>query len=254
MLYYFIIILVLLFLIIFNNYGKKYVLSFFYYFFQPKLIYLTPIKFNNNIIIANHNSFIDFILIFSNFTDTKFLYKKELDYIPIISHYLSLDNHIGVNRDYKKDIHKLINNKHSKIALFPEGTRSNPTKIKQSKDFIIKNNLPFLKNLLYPRPKGLFYLLQNPNIKSLIDITILYSKNFNTLFNLYPKSYLIIKEIPKHNIPIHNYQKFKNYLFHLWIKKDKIISHFNIPFHSNFIFYFLFNFIIIRLILFFLNP
>ena len=92
MLYYFIIILVLLFLIIFNNYGKKYVLSFFNYFFQPKLIYLTPIKFNNNIIIANHNSFIDFILIFSNFAASLlFALNKTLMKGRIVSHLFILN-------------------------------------------------------------------------------------------------------------------------------------------------------------------
>ena len=65
---------------------------------------------------------------------------------------------IFIERSWEKDKHK-IEQKVSKlknkiIIIFPEGTRKTIKNYKESVNYSIKNNFPIYENLLLPRTKG----------------------------------------------------------------------------------------------------
>ncbi len=129
--------------------------------------------FNNKqwIVIGNHTSFLDPVILFSTVPGTlRFFYKSGVDKAPIISWAFKVSKYISVDRDnprkaeesVRRAIKIIKEEKSDSIGIFPEGTRSRDGKIKRFKRgaFVLakEHNLPILpvyfRGFYYAMPKG----------------------------------------------------------------------------------------------------
>ncbi len=130
-------------------------------------------KFKNKqwIIIGNHTSFLDPIILFKVFPGTlRFFYKSGVDKLPIISWALKVAHFISVDREnprkaeeaVRRAINIIKEEKEDSIGIFPEGTRSLDGKLKRFKRgaFVLakEHQLPILpvyfQGFYYAMPKG----------------------------------------------------------------------------------------------------
>lgn len=209
-----------------------------------------------DIIICNHISSIDYIILISllkyfNIYEYNFILKKSINYIPGLGFIMYTNTDIKINRKWEDDkelinsqLSNIINdeiiitdNKSKKVLIiFPEGTRFNENKLLESQKYAIENNYEKYNNLLFPKTKGLWYIINylsnNHLLGKIWDLTIIYSnkKSFYNLFNHLDSIYLIIKEIKL----LDNYQDkdiFKKWVLNIWKIKDNIIDN-----HKNIIY------------------
>jgi 1-acyl-sn-glycerol-3-phosphate acyltransferase len=106
------------------------------------------------IIISNHQSAMDIVLLYRLRMHFKWVAKREIFKIPVIGWNLWLNRHIAIDRTSVKGALKMIKQaqEHLKqgnsVLIFPEGTRSTDGKIKRFKDgaFVLakKANYPIL--------------------------------------------------------------------------------------------------------------
>jgi len=66
------------------------------------------------------------------------------------------------------------------MVLYPEGTRLNSKKLKESQDYADSKGLPRLTNVLWPRSKGFNATVEclRPGIDAVLDITVGYNEYF----------------------------------------------------------------------------
>jgi len=218
------------------------------------------IIFNNSnlidIIICNHQSSTDFIILISllkyfNIYEYNFILKKSINYIPGLGFIMYSNTDIKINRKWEDD-KELINSQLSNIInddlnitdnnikkvliIFPEGTRLNEKKLLESQQYAIENNYEKYNNLLFPKTKGLWYIINYLSDNNLLgkiwDFTMIYSikNSLSNLSNELNSIYFIIKEI---KLP-DNYQdkdEFKKWFLNIWTIKDNIINN-----HKNIIY------------------
>lgn len=106
------------------------------------------------IIISNHQSALDIVLLYRLWMQFKWVAKREIFRVPLIGWNLWLNKHIAIDRTSIKGARKMITDaqKHlsmgSSVLIFPEGTRSIDGAIKRFKDgaFVLakKTNYPIL--------------------------------------------------------------------------------------------------------------
>ena len=209
-----------------------------------------------DIIVANHISTCDYLLIISylkhfNIDLFNFILKKELCYYPGIGFILYINNFIRVSRSWDKDedaIRKQLDvikkdNKKQVIVIFPEGTRFTEDKFKEGQQFSRDNNYPIYNNLLVPRTKGLWLLINILKEKGLLgkiwDMTLVMPNNLGKTHFISDiigkpigKVFNYIREI-KLTRKYKNIDKFKLWFFNQWKKKDFIIDNYkNIGFEK----------------------
>jgi len=204
---------------------------------------------NVDILMANHYSSVDFMLIFYLLNCVKrkdiiLLFKKELLYIPIVSNLLDSDNYMKINRSWDKDkdfLEKYINKlKSGIIIIFPEGTRYSRINYEKSKKYCTNNKLICNKKLLIPRVKGLFNIIsilkKNNKMGNLYDLSSVVPEimeNFDKIKFDYIKlfstdlseSYHYLSKITIPNY-YEDYDIFKNWLYHQWNTKDFFINNY----------------------------
>lgn len=207
------------------------------------------------LIVANHQSGTDVIVlqyIFQKIRKLPFLtffLKKQLKWVPILGivwwamEYPFMHRHSQAHlkkhphkkgKDLKATIKATKVYKHIPISLvsFAEGTRFTDQKHKIQQQ---KGTINF-KNLLRPKAGGLSYVIgaMHDEIKSLIDVTIVYSSNKKTLWDFFtyriPKVKIIIKEIPipdefrQISLIDKKQEEFRSWLNNIWIEKDRLIT------------------------------
>ncbi len=92
------------------------------------------------IIISNHQSAFDIVLLYRLWMHFKWVAKRELFRVPVIGWNLWLNKHIVINRSNKADAQRMITEAHqnldmgNSILIFPEGTRSASGTIGRFKD------------------------------------------------------------------------------------------------------------------------
>lgn len=100
-------------------------------------------KLKNNkayIIISNHQSMLDILVLFRLFVHFRWVSKTEIFKTPVVGWIMTLNNYIRVKRGDKKSIIKMIETSRKVIAsgisilIFPEGTRSVNGNLQQFKD------------------------------------------------------------------------------------------------------------------------
>ncbi len=198
-----------------------------------------------DIIIGNHISTIDFIIYLSiiRLFDNRpfyFVFKKSIVLIPGVGLILGLSNDIKLNRKFEDDIDNLNNTinkiKEGVIIFFPEGTRFTEDKFKESQEYSKQNNLPIFNNILFPKMKGLFTILNvlntNNKLGNIIDFTVQIQnfKNVKIYTNdLFKKqlgnTFCIINTYNIPQISLNNYDNFKKwFLSNIWEKKDLLLE------------------------------
>jgi len=106
------------------------------------------------VVISNHQSLLDILMLFRLFFHFKFVSKIEIFKIPLIGWNMYLNRYIRLKRGNKKSIARMMKDaerslsEKNSVLIFPEGTRSFDGKIKQFKPgaFILakKMQLPIL--------------------------------------------------------------------------------------------------------------
>lgn len=195
-----------------------------------------------DIIIGNHNQTFDFVNILTlirNFDDKNFsyiYYKNTTVYIPGMGFVLVSGNDISIDRNFDSDENTIFNSiknmKSGNIIIMPEGTRITKEKQIKAINYAKKHNLPIFKNLLYPKMKGLWLIInilkKNNALGNIIDISTfienLSNDNITTdkLFNEnMGKTYSLIRTYKIPNTNLLDYDIFKEWFLEIWEKKDK---------------------------------
>lgn len=202
---------------------------------------LSPINDNKiDIIISNHNSILNDIMLIIivlhkyNINTYNFIYHiNDLQYIPSLGLLLKSSYDIGIQKNYEKDYNTIINGinkinvKNNKyfLIIFPEGAVNNEQKIMQDQLKSIKYYIPVYNNLLIPRIKGLYLIIEY----------LKYLKRFGNIwdFTLYNNNNNYYIDIKKVNLDYNNYDEFKSQLYKIWTRKDNIINHWKINKDNN---------------------
>jgi len=137
------------------------------------------------VIVCNHQSAFDILLLYKLFTHFKWVAKKELAKVPVIGWNLILNNSILIDRASAVSTKKMIAQglKHlgmgSSVLIFPEGTRTKDGQVKRFKEgaFLLAKqaNAPILPVVIegskdiFPKP-GIIKLCQNLTLKVLNPI------------------------------------------------------------------------------------
>ncbi len=92
------------------------------------------------IIISNHQSMLDILVLFRLYTHYRWISKTEIFNIPVVGWIMTLNKYIKVKRGDKKSVMKMLEKSKKIIAsgisilIFPEGTRSRDGSLLQFKD------------------------------------------------------------------------------------------------------------------------
>jgi 1-acyl-sn-glycerol-3-phosphate acyltransferase len=204
-----------------------------------------------DVIVCNHVSTVDFLIIMAYLQKFKigsfnFVLKNEIVYTPGFGLIMYGSPDIKLNRNWEKDketfgkqIDKIQTNSGEKqiILIFPEGTRLTKKKLEEGQQFSIDNNLPVFKNLLVPKTKGLWHLInhldQTKRLGRVWDITLAIPKFLGKsayLSDIVSKPigpvYGIFREL---ELPKNEYQdldKFKNWFLKNWKLKDDFLQNY----------------------------
>jgi 1-acyl-sn-glycerol-3-phosphate acyltransferase len=179
-----------------------------------------------------------------NITGFNFVLKNEIIYTPGFGYIMYASSDIKLNRNWEKDreiigkqINKLsenINDKKQIILIFPEGTRLTQKKLKEGQEFSKKNNIEVYNNLLVPKTKGLWFIINHlknsRRLGRVWDVTLVIPKYMGKsayLTDIFGKSigpvYMDIRQL---NLPksTQDLEKFKNWFLKNWKIKDDFIQ------------------------------
>ena len=215
---------ILLFYSYFLNYGY-YIITFFK--INQNIILLGKIKNANNLLIINHSSIVDNLLIayILNLSKINYLQVKTVSKCSsrnIQNNTMKYLNHLLVFKNIKKDIinlKKIIpiwkKIKNLNVIIFPEGT------------IVTKTNKCKYKYLLKPFTGLINNLKSYLNFDNIYDITFCYSINNKKLYGEKEILLNILNPLLKINIIIKNIKlEIHQELFitELWENKDKLID------------------------------
>lgn len=200
------------------------------------------------IVIANHQSFVDWLMIFpyamrmGRLGCCNFFAKDVIKWIPGFGTGIYLKGSVMLRRNWDQDkssIHATF--KHIvdvKVPIWlishPEGTRLSPEKIEKSIAWSKKNDLPLYENVLAPRTKGLFATLDGIStvIDAVYDITIGYDEggripdmNDLLLWNSGRHVHLHVRRFDVKSIPTDQESREK-WINTVWQQKDKLMADF----------------------------
>ena len=148
-------------------------------------------KSESALVISNHCSFLDFCMVHSvsmrcnMIGNCRYFSKDSIKYMPFFGWGMYLAGFIFLKRNWAKDqrninatFKTLIKNRLPiHLISYLEGTRVSKTKIAESHDYALKNNLPLLQYTLLPRSKGFAASvkgLRGSHIDHVYDLTIAY--------------------------------------------------------------------------------
>ena len=217
-----------------------------------------------DIIVCNHVSTIDFLIVMAYLQKFKigsynFVLKNEIVYVPGFGLIMYASPDIKLNRNWEKD-KEIFGNQIDKIKtspdgdkqvilIFPEGTRFDETKLGKAQQFSMDNNLPVFKNLLVPKTKGLWYLINHlektNKLGRVWDLTLVLPKFIGKsvyLTNIVSQPvgpiYGIFRELELDKNEYKDLEKFKNWFLKMWKIKDDFLQNNNqkIPSYKNFIY------------------
>ncbi|ORX84119.1 acyltransferase-domain-containing protein [Anaeromyces robustus] len=206
----------------------------------------------NAIVIVNHRSWDDFILVNSvafrkrTVKSLKYFAKDSLKFLPGFGWGMYLMGQIFVKRNWtsdKKKIDKAFNGiKKDKepvwIITYLEGTRFTREKLIQSHAFAKERNLPIFNNVLIPRVKGFnasVNAFRNSHVKYVYDFTLAYNhkeKGFGELPSIATilssdisnyQFHIHIRRIPIESIP-ENEEEVYQWAIKMFHDKDKLLE------------------------------
>ena len=203
-----------------------------------------------DIIICNHTSTLDFLLIMGYLQEFEidsynFVFKNEITYAPGFGFVMYASPDIKLNRNWEQDKETLgkqldklkLNGKKQVILIFPEGTRLTEKKLNEGREFSKLNNLPVFENLMVPKSKGLWFIVNHLSdsgkLGKIWDATLIFpnfiKKSIKTN-DIFGKPIGDINTIWREVVLDENFknqEEFKKWLIQLWITKDSLIKHNN---------------------------
>lgn len=203
-----------------------------------------------DVLICNHLSTIDHFLlkIYLEYIGIEsFNYsfaKSNFYYIPGIGLVCYSGTDIKFCRNWEEDKNILAEQidkietgtKKQLITIFPEGSRLTPEKLKDGQNFSKLNNFPVYDNLLVPKSKGLWFIVNHLNQTNRLgrvwDLTLAIPKfmkkssYFNDILGKpIGPVYGMIKEI-KIDFDTQNPELFKFWLLEKWKSKDEFLKNY----------------------------
>jgi 1-acyl-sn-glycerol-3-phosphate acyltransferase len=129
-------------------------------------------KHENAIVICNHPSLVDWMLIwnflakYSHLHKFRVALKAELKNVPFLGYCTQLSAQLFLARNWARDqetISSMIEyyrnyGENYNLLFFPEGTNIHPTTVAKSKQFLLKENLTNFNELLAPRLTGFIHV------------------------------------------------------------------------------------------------
>ncbi|ESS63033.1 acetyltransferase [Trypanosoma cruzi] len=154
-------------------------------------VFAPPQPGNFKLIILNHRSRIDWLMMFpflarANVLRTlRIVLKAGLSRIPVFGWSMQLFRYIFLSRKWSSDEAKMNDvivhyreNGGATILLFPEGTDLSESNVEKSHAYAAQNGLPRFHHVLNPRVKG-FVAMKNmigaANIEEIVDVTMGYT-------------------------------------------------------------------------------
>lgn len=152
-----------------------------------------------SVLVSNHQSLLDILVLYRLFKHFKWVAKKELFIFPLVGWNMSLNRYIPIKRGNRASVFKMIKmseqtlQKGSSIMIFPEGTRSTDTQIKSFKEgafkLAINTQLPIIPIIIegtgtaLPKKGFLFKNAQTIQINVLdpVDVSNLTEKDIKPL-------------------------------------------------------------------------
>jgi 1-acyl-sn-glycerol-3-phosphate acyltransferase len=203
-----------------------------------------------DVLISNHLSTLDHFLlkIYLEYIGIEsFNYsfaKNNFYYIPGIGLVCYSGTDIKFCRNWEEDKNLLAEQidkietgtKKQLITIFPEGSRLTPKKLEDGQKFSRLNNLPVYNNLLVPKSKGLWFIVNHLNQTNRLgrvwDLTLAvpkFMKKSSYLDDILGKSigpvYGMIKEL-KIDFDTQNSELFKIWLLEKWKNKDEFLKNY----------------------------
>lgn len=214
--------------------------------FDTKILYtgdLITTKNKIDIFIGNHFNFLDFIIhqgLFKTFCDKEltYMYSKYMDNLRVIGRAFKYSNSLALNKKINLDIDNIKNyiekNNNIVIYLNPEGTRITKDKLLKSQEYCKENSLPVFNNLLYPKMKGIYTIInelhKQDKLGNIIDFTVtVENENLDETLTSYlnnnlGNTYVCIKTYkPKY---IEDYEKFKKWFIQIWENKEEFLDNY----------------------------
>lgn len=203
-----------------------------------------------DIIVCNHTSTLDFLLVMSYLEEFEidsynFVFKNEITYTPGFGFIMYANPDIKLNRNWEQDKETLgkqldkikTNEKKQVILIFPEGTRLTETKLREGQEFSKLNNLPVFNNLMVPKSKGLWFIINHLNnsgkLGRIWDVTLIFPNYIQKSIkatDIFGKPIgdvnMVWREVNL-DLNFKNPDEFKKWLINLWITKDSFIKHHN---------------------------
>jgi hypothetical protein len=202
-----------------------------------------------DILVCNHVSTMDFLILMSylqyfGIDSYNFSLKNIINYFPGFGLIMYSNTDIKLSRNWEKDKDNLAKQidkietgtKKQFIIFFPEGTRLTKQKLEEGQKFSKSNNLPIYDNLLVPKSKGLWFLVNHLNkinkLGRVWDLTLAIPKflgNSAYVNDVFGKSigpvYGMMREL-KMDFDIQDPELFKSWLFKNWKIKDDFIKNY----------------------------
>ena len=204
-----------------------------------------------DILVCNHVSTFDFLILMSylqyfNIDSFNFVSKNSINYIPGFGLIAYANTDIKLSRNWEKDKDNLgkqldnikTNSQSGKtvILIFPEGTRLNNEKLAKAKEFSRSANIPVYDNLLVPKTKGLWFLINHlkktNKLGRVWDVTLAIPKFLgksayvnNVLGNPIGPIYGKIRELNL-DFDYYNLDLFKSWLLKNWKIKDNFLKNY----------------------------
>jgi 1-acyl-sn-glycerol-3-phosphate acyltransferase len=206
---------------------------------------LCKIKEGENVlVISNHIGSLDFMIINElgirrkMLKNIKYIIKNSTKYIPIFGWGMWYLGFLFIKRNFKSDEKgmrkwmRYIIEERIPIwfVIYPEGTRYTKMKREESKEFCLKRGYPILKNVLYPRGKGVSVTYEEMGgnyLKNIVDVTIGYlgeEESVPSMLRLilwFPKGYFKVKTKV---IPFSAMKDCNSFLEGSFREKDRLID------------------------------
>jgi 1-acyl-sn-glycerol-3-phosphate acyltransferase len=211
-----------------------------------------------DIVVCNHLSTFDFLILMTflqNFgiSTYNFVLKNTINYFPGFGLIMYANTDIKLTRNWEKDKDNLSkqidniktssgpNSKKQVIFIFPEGTRLTKQKLEEGQKFSRLNNIPVYDNLLVPKAKGLWFLINHlkktKKLGRVWDITLTIPKFLgksayvsDVLGKPIGPIYVAMRELAEltklNDLDCENLEIFKSCLFKTWKMKDDFIKNY----------------------------
>eukprot|EP01064_Diplonema_japonicum_P028414 TRINITY_DN4353_c3_g1_i1.p1 TRINITY_DN4353_c3_g1~~TRINITY_DN4353_c3_g1_i1.p1 ORF type:complete len:365 (+),score=33.07 TRINITY_DN4353_c3_g1_i1:30-1097(+) len=205
------------------------------------------------LVLSNHRTRIDWMILWGYFLrcpgqrlrELRIVLKKALQKLPVFGWAMATFRFIFLSREWNKDKEQLSllikyykhYKEQSTILIFPEGTDLHKSALAKSVTYAEKNNLPVLKNVLYPRSTGTQFILDSMSdcFEAVWDITIAYKDRvpgerpdeMKLAKGLFPKEvHVHLKRHPMKSFP-KGEKGFPEWLTKTFVNKEAILADFN---------------------------